>query len=222
MSALSPLLPRLGAIVVLSIAFVAMTVAITAGVFSSLDQQVAQAMLGIWQEPLHGAFQVVAELGSLELTSTLMLALFIYLWRGGFGADALVVLAFAGAVGLEVLYKSLLYHPGPPHSVAHPDGPSLTELLPGSGAGNSFPSGHMVRTVVAYGLLAFVVRRLSTQDAIRSLALPVATVLTVVVAFDRLYLNVHWESDVIGGLLLGGVALLAGTVWLDRPVKVEN
>jgi membrane-associated phospholipid phosphatase len=28
---------------------------------------------------------------------------------------------------------------------------------------------------------------------------------------------VHWESDVIGGLLLGAIALLAGTVWLDRP-----
>jgi len=29
---------------------------------------------------------------------------------------------------------------------------------------------------------------------------------------------VHWESDVLGGLLLGAVALLAGSVWLDRPL----
>ena len=41
-------------------------------------------------------------------------------------------------------------------------------------------------------------------------------------AFDRLYLDVHWESDVIGGLLLGAIALLAGTVWLDRPRKADN
>ena len=44
----------------------------------------------------------------------------------------------------------------------------------------------------------------------------------MLVSFDRLYLDVHWESDVIGGLLLGAIALLAGTVWLDRPKKVEN
>jgi undecaprenyl-diphosphatase len=207
---------------VLSVAFVAMTISITAGMFTTLDHQVAEAMHSIWQESLHGLFQLIAELGGLELTSILMLALFIYLWRRGFGADALVVGAFAGAVVLEILYKSLFFHPGPPFSLSHPDGPSLTDLLPGSGHGNSFPSGHMVRTVVAYGLLAFVIRRLAPSPVVRWLAIPVAIVIIVIVAFDRLYLDVHWESDVIGGLLLGGIALVAATVWLDRPRKAEN
>ena len=206
----------------MSVAFVAMTMAITAGMLTSLDHQVAEAMHSIWQESLHGLFQVIAELGGLELTSTLMLALFIYLWRGGFGADALVVIAFAGAVGLEVVYKLLFFHPGPPRSLTHSDGPSLSDLLPGSGQGNSFPSGHMVRTVVAYGLLAFVIRRLAPSRVVRWLAIPVAIAIVVVVAFGRLYLDVHWESDVIGGLLLGGIALVAATVWLDRPRKAEN
>jgi undecaprenyl-diphosphatase len=80
----------------------------------------------------------------------------------------------------------------------------------------------MVRTVVAYGLLAFVIRRLSHSRTIRLLAIPVAIVIIVIEAFDRIYLDVHWESDVIGGLLLGGIALLAATVWLDRPRKAEN
>ena len=207
---------------VLSAAFVAMTMAITAGMFTGLDHQVAEGMHALWQDSLHGLFQLIAELGGLELTSILMLALFIYLWRGGFGADALVVVAFAGAVVLEVIYKSLFFHPGPPRSLSHPDGPSLTSLIPGSGQGNSFPSGHMVRTVVAYGLLAFVIRRLAPSRTARWLAFPVAVLIIVVVAVDRLYLDVHWESDVIGGLLLGGIALVAATVWLDRPRKGEN
>jgi membrane-associated phospholipid phosphatase len=219
--ALSNLTQRLVAIVVLSVAFVAMTIAITAGAFTVLDQQVAQAMHGIWQESLHRLFQVIAELGGLELTTLLMTALFIYLWRGGFGADALVVGAFVGADALEVLYKSLLFHPGPPHSLSHRDGPSLTDALTGS-LGNSFPSGHMVRTVVVYGLLAFVIRRLAPSPVARALAIPAAIALTVLMAFDRLYLDVHWESDVIGGLLLGGIALVSATIWLDRPRKAEN
>ncbi|MFI5270288.1 MAG: phosphatase PAP2 family protein, partial [Chloroflexota bacterium] len=176
----------------------------------------------IWQESLHGLFQASAELGGLELTSVLLVVLFIFLWRSGFGADALVVLAFAGAVGLELVYKNLFFHPGPPRSLSHPDGPSLTELVPGSGLGNSFPSGHMVRAVIAYGLLAFVIRRLSPSPVVRWLALPVAIVIIVILAFDRLYLDVHWESDVIGGLLLGSLALVAATVWLDRPIKTDN
>lgn len=199
-----------------------MTIAITAGVFKVLDQQVALAMHGIWQESLHRLFQLIAELGGLELTTLLMTALFIYLWRGGFGADALVVGAFVGADALEVLYKSLLFHPGPPHSLSHRDGPSLTDALTGTGLGNSFPSGHMVRTVVVYGLLAFVIRRLAPSPVARALAIPAAIALTVLMAFDRLYLDVHWESDVIGGLLLGGIALVSATIWLDRPRKAEN
>jgi membrane-associated phospholipid phosphatase len=220
--AVEKLLPRLIAIVALSVAFVAMTMAITAGMFTTLDHQVADEMHGIWHEPLHPLFQLIAELGGLELTTVLMIGLFFYLWRGGFGADALVVAAFAGAVALEILYKSLLFHPGPPHSLSHADGPSVSDLLPRGVLGNSFPSGHMVRAVVAFGLVAFVIRSLTRSRLLRALVAPVAIAVVVVLAFDRLYLDVHWESDVIGGLLLGGIALLAATVWLDRPRKAEN
>ena len=199
-----------------------MTMAMTAGMFATLDHQVADAMRSKWDEQLHPLFQIIAELGGMELTTVLMLALFIYLWRGGFGADALVVGAFFGGVVLELLYKTLLYHPGPSRVISHTDGPSLTNLLETASVKNSFPSGHIVRTVVAYGLLAFVVRRLAPSPRIRALAVPVAVAIIVLQVFDRLYLNVHWESDVIGGLILGGIALLAATVWLDRPRKAQN
>jgi membrane-associated phospholipid phosphatase len=211
------------AIAILAVAYVAMTMAISAGVFLALDHEVAQAMHSIWQDSLHGLFQAIAELGGLELTTILMAALCFYLWRNGFGSDSLAVLAFGGAVALEVVYKLLLYHPGPPLSISHNDGPSVTELVLGSSdRGNSFPSGHMVRTVVVYGLLAFVVRRLAPSPLVRALAIPVAAVIIIAVGFDRLYLDVHWESDVIGGLLLGAISLLAGTVWLDRPRRADN
>ncbi|GAC1689644.1 MAG: phosphatase PAP2 family protein [Candidatus Dormibacteraceae bacterium] len=217
-----PLTQRLAAIVGLSVGFVAMTMAIAGGAFNRLDHDVALAMRDIWQERLHQLLQLIAELGGMEVTTVLMLFLFTYLWRGGYGADALVVVAFFGAIALEVLYKTLLFHPGPPHSLSHSDGPSLTNFIESTSIRNSFPSGHMVRTVVAYGLLAFVIRRLSPSRTIRALAIAVAVVIVVIEAFDRIYLDVHWESDVIGGLLLGGIALLAATVWLDRPRKAQN
>ena len=44
----------------------------------------------------------------------------------------------------------------------------------------------------------------------------------MVLAFDRLYLDVHWESDVIGGIILGAIGLVAGTVWLDRPRRIPR
>ena len=217
-----PLTLRLVVLVALVVAFVALTLMVGAGWLGSLDHQVLTTMSGAWREPLHPLFQVIAELGGLEVTSILMLGLVVFLVRLGQRADAWAVLAFIVAVGLETLYKVALYHPGPGQSIAHRDGPSFTDLLTGPSNLNSFPSGHMVRTVIAYGLIAFVIRRLAPWRVARDLALPIAVVLIVVEAFDRLYLNAHWESDVIGGLFLGAIALLSATVWLDRPRRADN
>lgn len=214
---------RLVAASALAVAFVALTMVLAAGALNMLDKQVLEGMASLWSEPLHPLFQAIAELGGLEVTALLIVGLTVFLIRGGFGADAWVVLVFVAGQVLEVLYKANLHHPGPPSSVAHADGPSLTELVSSTGPlANSFPSGHMVRAVIAYGLIAFVVQRLAPWPLARSLAIPVATVIVLVLAFDRLYLDVHWESDVVGGLLLGAIGLVAGTVWLDRPIKTDN
>jgi membrane-associated phospholipid phosphatase len=202
---------------VLGAVFVALTLAITGGVFGNLDLQVAQTMHDLWQPSLHPLLQVIAELGGFELTTVLMIGLTYYLWRSGFGSDALVFIVFIAAQGFELFYKLNLHHPQPPRSLSEADGPSITELFSPGGVGNSFPSGHMVRTVIAYGLIAFVIRRLSASPRARTLAAVAVIVLVVVMAVDRLYLDVHWESDVVGGVILGAIGLLAGTVWLDRP-----
>ena len=207
---------------VLSVAFIALTIAISAGLLTQLDLQVAQAMHDAWVPSLHRAFQALAEFGSIEVSGALRVGLTVYLWRAGFGSDALVFLVYLAAEAFEILYKFNLHHLRPPLPLREEDGPSISQLLSGSSAANSFPSGHMMRTVIVYGLLAFVIRRLSTSPRIRTLAVAGAVVIIVLMAFDRLYLDVHWESDVIGGLVLGAIALLAGTVWLDRPKKAEN
>lgn len=214
---------RLVAIVVLSVAFIGMTLAVTAGVFSSLDIQVADAMHQAWRPSLHPLLQAVAELGGFEVTTVLMIGLSWYLFRSGFGSDALVFVVFIAAQAFELFYKLNLHHPQPPRSIAETDGPSVSMLFESStGLGNSFPSGHMVRAVIVYGLLAFVIRRLSESPRIRLAAAAGAIAVIVLLAFDRLYLDVHWESDVVGGLLLGAIGLLAGTVWLDRPRRLPR
>lgn len=217
---MSAITPRLYAIGVLSVAFIALTIAITAGVFKQLDLQVALAMHSIQQPALHPLFQVIAELGGIEITAILMVGLTAYLWRAGFGSDAFVFVVFIAAEAFEIFYKFNLHHLKPPTSLAETDGPSISQLLSGStGPANSFPSGHMLRTVIVYGLLAFVIRRLSASPRVRALAITGAIAIVVLMAFDRLYLDVHWESDVVGAILLGSIALLAGTVWLDRPTR---
>lgn len=223
MTAFRQLIPRLVTIAVLAAAFMVLTVVVALGWLNAADHEVEVFMAGYWHESLHTLFQAIAELGGIELTTLVMIGLVVFLIRRGFPADAWVFAAFVAAQVFEVLYKSELYHPSPSAVIAHRDGPSLTDLLGSTvTAHNSFPSGHMVRTVLAYGLLAFVVRRLAPWPWVRALALPAAVVIIVLLAFDRLYLGVHWESDVIGGILLGAIGMVAATVWLDRPRGAQN
>ncbi|TMG27107.1 MAG: phosphatase PAP2 family protein [Chloroflexi bacterium] len=177
MPALRALLPRLVAIAALAVGFQVLTIAVSVGGLDMADHDVEQAMATAWDPPLHPLFQGIALLGGVEVTTIVLVALVIFLWRRGVVADALVFVAFVVAEVFEILYKSNLTHPRPP---------------------------------------------LAPWKWVRNLAVPLAIVLIVVMAFDRLYLEVHWESDVLGGILLGAIALVSATVWLDRPQRAEN
>ncbi|MBJ7604326.1 MAG: phosphatase PAP2 family protein [Candidatus Dormibacteraeota bacterium] len=201
---------------ILSLAFLAYTQIVAASATSILDVRAAHFFAGLWSPAGEPAGQVLAVLGGVEFTVLLILGLALYLWRAGFRAEVWVALAYPAAVLIEVLYKRLLDHPGP--FLHHADGPSPSDMAAsGAGIANSYPSGHMVRTVLVYGLLAFVLHRLLPDGWGRRLALPLAAIMIALMALDRLYLGVHWQSDVIGGALLGGAALAGAIAWLEVP-----
>ena len=201
---------------ILGTAFVAFSLAVAAQFFVISDLDLAGAMKTIWRPGLESAFRALALPGGLEAATLLGAVLFVVLWRAGYHLGAFATASIPLLTITELIYKHTINHPGPPLTLSHLDGPSLTDLVEGPrGSGWSFPSGHMSRTVLVYGLLAFVAQRLATQAWLRRLAAPLAAAIVLLMAFDRLYLEVHWESDVIGGLLLGGTYLAASVTWLE-------
>jgi undecaprenyl-diphosphatase len=69
----------------------------------------------------------------------------------------------------------------------------------------SYPAGHTMTAIIVYGLLVYYVVR--ARPDTRVWALVVLAVWLAVIAFSRVYLGVHWPTDVIGGLLAGGAWL---------------
>ena len=202
-------------LVALAIAFALLTEAVAGGSLGATDLDVALALQRIYTPLLQIPAQAVALLGGAEVTLGLAVVLFGFLWQAGYRIQSAAAGVFVIAVGLEELYKFLVFHPAPGGRLSHPDGPSLTSLFEGHGGGNSFPSGHVVRAVVVYGLAAFVVYRLALSERRGLLAIAGAVLVVAAVSFDRVFLEVHWISDVVGGLLLGGALLLVAMLWLD-------
>ncbi|MCX5401602.1 phosphatase PAP2 family protein [Streptomyces sp. NBC_00102] len=67
----------------------------------------------------------------------------------------------------------------------------------------AFPSGHAMSATVGCGLLLWLLWRARTGTALRSAAVVVACVSVAGVCFTRVYLGVHWLSDVVAGVLFG-------------------
>ena len=78
---------------------------------------------------------------------------------------------------------------------------------------HSFPSGHVAGIGALLGIVAVCIAVGRSRTVQTLLAVLVAAGVAVV-AFSRLYLGFHWLSDVIGGALLAGLAVILGSVAL--------
>jgi undecaprenyl-diphosphatase len=144
--------------------------------------------------------KVVTWAGSLVVIAPIVLAVAMVLAfvRHEPRTALLLIAGVAAAVLCSDLLKVLVHRPRPPvaQSLVTP-------------TGWSFPSGHAVNAAAAYGLLASLVARTGRIPGVW-----LATALIVaIVAYTRLYLGVHWLSDVVAGIVLGaGWALITAHV----------
>jgi undecaprenyl-diphosphatase len=92
--------------------------------------------------------------------------------------------------------------------------PALWPRLVSVGS-SSFPSGHALATATFFPLLALDLTR-GQSDARRAGAVLAGGLLSLFVGFGRLYLGVHWPTDVLAGWALGAAQCLAYWRWLRR------
>lgn len=81
--------------------------------------------------------------------------------------------------------------------------------------GYSFPSGHAFSAVIVYGFLIYMTWQSIKSEALRFVIFFVSILLIVLVGISRVYLNVHWLTDVLGGYA-------AGFAWLIFSIIMVN
>lgn len=89
----------------------------------------------------------------------------------------------------------------------------------------SFPSGHSLIATTYYGFLIYLLRRSRCKEEIKTIGTTFLTTLIVLICLSRLILNVHYLTDVIGGVILGVVILLVLIYFFDvtfKPKEIEK
>jgi undecaprenyl-diphosphatase len=141
-------------------------------------------------------------LGGVAMVTLLAAAATLYLWiERKTGAMWFVLIAVLGGLAVSLLLKAGFDRPRP-------------DLVPhGSHVyTTSFPSGHSIMSAVTYLTLGALLARFHEGRLQKAFFLGVAVAITLAVGCSRVYLGVHWPTDVLAGWTVGGTwALLC---WL--------
>jgi undecaprenyl-diphosphatase len=158
------------------------------------------------------AFRVVTNVGSPAGALAVGALACLLLYRRRQLADAaLLPLVLGGAELLNLILKLSFHRARPEVAFVQLDT-------------YSFPSGHAMISAATWGALAFLAWG---RVARRRLVLTTAILLVALIGFSRLYLGVHYLSDVLAGIAAGaawlGIALAVHAAWADRfAVRFAN
>jgi undecaprenyl-diphosphatase len=153
---------------------------------------------------LDNFFLTISRFGSQVVVLTIGTLLAAITWRRCRAvATALLVATFARPC-VEFVIKA----------VVDRDRPDFDRLVAGNGP--SFPSGHVMASIALWGLLPVVVSLYTRSRRVWWATLWTSVALIVSISASRVYLGVHWFSDVSMGLVVGSFFLLGVQAVLER------
>ena len=166
-----------------------------AGPTGLVDRSVEFFVVGHRQAWLNAMMPPVTDLGAAAVLVPLVLAAGLgWRWRrGSWRPLALLGAGAAGAWVVQVAVKQLVERPRPP-----------TGLALSHATGFAFPSGHATDAAAVYGMLAVLLAR-PGRRGVRVAALAAAVGLVALVGLSRVYLGVHWLTDVLAGVGIGAI-----------------
>lgn len=175
------------------VAFLTLASHVKSGTTQSFDDAVIRWMGAHHTHSLDAVMLEVTALGTgtVVLMIVAVAALFLVLTSHKYSA-ALLLASTAGGIVLNGLLKIGFDRPRP--AIFLPQVQTVS---------SSFPSGHAMSAAIVYTTVAYLAARLHKRRWARWLVMSAAFVVIAMISISRLYLGVHYPSDVVAGLAIG-------------------
>ncbi|WP_273852504.1 phosphatase PAP2 family protein [Guptibacillus spartinae] len=161
------------------------------------DQSIRSAIDPIRSDGLLNVIEVITELGAVWWITVVSIATVAILWfkkRDGWSILFFIIAQAAGGLLTKVL-KHFFARSRPTVDAAY------------DAVGYSFPSGHAMGSFLLYGFIGYLIIRSQRGKATKWISGLLVLLFILLIGFSRIYLGVHYPSDVLAGYA-------AGTLWL--------
>ena len=174
-------------------AFAELAERVREGGTQSFDEAVLRRLDAVQAPWVDGFMVEVTALGNglVVLAIAVVAATFLWLTRHRYSA-ALLASATLGSILLNTMLKAYFDRPRP-QVVSWGTHVSTS----------SFPSGHATSAIVVYATVAYLVARLQRRRLSRAITMAISAVVVLLIAASRLFLGVHYPTDVLAGLVSG-------------------
>jgi membrane-associated phospholipid phosphatase len=199
--------------------FLVIAVLVTVGAFVQPNLRLTHYLQGRGSLGQDIGLGIFAYLGSIELTLVIAALIGLALFRGLRLLAVLPVAVILVASGLELLGKLAVPSVAPGKALQR-----FPDILPSLGhhvGKYSFPSGHVLRATIAYGLVLYLAERWELFGRDSSRLSPVLVLVVFFVGYAVVYLGWHWFADAVGGFLLGLTLLFGLIAYLERKRTVN-
>lgn len=206
----------------LAIGFFSLSRAVVRGSTGDLDERILLAMRvpGDVADPVGPRWveevgRDMTALGGVAVLSLITATVVSFFWLASMRRAAVyVAVASVGAILLATALKQSFDRPRP-------------DLVPHGAMvyTSSFPSGHSTMAAAVYLTLGMVASRFVPRRRLKVLLIGVAMLVTAAVGASRVYLGVHWPSDVLGGWAVGASWALVcwcAAIWLQDHGVIEQ
>ena len=136
----------------------------------------------------------------------------IVVWRRIGRLEAIMILVGGLITLVNTALKLAINRPRPSADLVH---------ILSSEQGSGFPSGHAFFAILILGLTAYFISINLKNRAPRVLVLLCLIALILLIGTSRVYLGVHWPSDIVGGYLIGGF-FLTMLIWFYRTWRAHH
>ena len=151
--------------------------------------------------------KVITHVGGAKIVFVLTILAIILI--KGLKNKLFLLTGIVGTAGLNVVLKHIIQR----------ERPNINRLIPEKGY--SFPSGHSMMSMAFYGMLIFLIFKYVKNTALKWTLIVILAILLSTIGITRIYLGVHYPSDVIGGFVVSLTYLFILTEIYNK-VKIEE